>query len=38
MSYQVPRNIDNNRVFIVNRSEIENRLDPLYYGSDFTKF
>ena len=38
MSYQVPRNIDNNKVFIVNRSEIENRLDPLYYGSDFTKF
>ena len=38
MSYQVPRNIDNNRVFIVNRSEMENRLDPLYYGSDFTKF
>ena len=38
MSYQVPRNIDNNKVFIVNRSEIEKRLDPLYYGSDFTKF
>ena len=38
MSYQVPRNIDNNKVFIVNRSEIENRLDPLYYDSDFTKF
>ncbi len=38
MSYQVPQHIDNNKVFIVNRSEIENRLDPLYYGSDFTKF
>lgn len=38
MSYLVPRNIDNNKVFIVNRSEIEKRLDPLYYGSDFTKF
>lgn len=38
MSYQVPQHIDNNKVFIVNRSEIEKRLDPLYYGSDFTKF
>ena len=38
MSYQVPQHIDKNKVFIVNRSEIENRLDPLYYGSDFTKF
>ena len=38
MTYQVPQHIDNNKVFIVNRSEIEKRLDPLYYGSDFTKF
>lgn len=38
MSYQVPQHFDKNKVFIVNRSEIENRLDPLYYGSDFTKF
>ena len=38
MSYQVPQHIDKNKIFIVNRSEIENRLDPLYYGSDFTKF
>ena len=38
MSYQVPQHIDKNKVFIVNRSEIEGRLDPLYYGSDFTKF
>ena len=28
MSYQVPQHIDNNKVFIVNRSEIEGRLDP----------
>lgn len=28
MSYQVPQNIDENKIFIVNRSEIEGRLDP----------
>ena len=38
MSYQVPQHIDKNKVFIVSRSEIEGRLDPLYYGSSFTRF
>ena len=38
MSYQVPQHIDKNKVFIVSRSEIEGRLDPLYYGSNFTRF
>ena len=28
MSYQVPQHIDKNKIFIVNRSEIEGRLDP----------
>ena len=28
MSYQVPQHIDRNKIFIVNRSEIEGRLDP----------
>ena len=28
MSYQVPQHIDNNKVFIINRSEIKGRLDP----------
>ena len=28
MSYQVPQNIDPNKIFLVNRSEIEGRLDP----------
>jgi len=28
MSYQVPQHIDSNKIFIVNRSEIEGRLDP----------
>lgn len=31
MSYQVPQHIDNNKVFLVNRSEIEGRLEPEYY-------
>lgn len=30
MNYQVPQHIDSNKVFIVNRSEIEGRLDPHY--------
>ena len=28
MSYQVPRHIDQNKIFLVNRSEIKGRLDP----------
>lgn len=28
MSYRVPQHIDNNKIFIVQRSEIEGRLDP----------
>lgn len=35
MSYQVPHHIDNNQIFIVNRSEIEGRLDPMFYTSQF---
>lgn len=31
MSYQVSQHIDNNKVFIVNRSEIEGRLEPEFY-------
>lgn len=31
MSYQVPQHIDNNKIFIVNRSEIEGRLEPEFY-------
>ena len=29
--YQVPHYIDNNKVFIVQRSEIEGRLEPEFY-------
>ena len=31
MNYQVPQHIDDNRIFIVQRSEIEGRLDAQYY-------
>ena len=31
MSYQVPQHIGKNKVFIVNRSEIEGRLEPEFY-------
>lgn len=31
MSYKVPQHIDNNKVFIVQRSEIEGRLEPEFY-------
>lgn len=34
MSYQVPQHIDKNKIFIVNRSEIEGRLDAQYYNKD----
>ncbi len=36
MSYQVPQNIDKNKIFIVKRSEIEGRLDPSIYKDSFT--
>ena len=31
MAYQVPHNIDSNKIFLVNRSEIEGRLEPEFY-------
>ncbi|MBR1851407.1 MAG: restriction endonuclease subunit S [Bacteroidales bacterium] len=31
MSYQIPQNIDNNKIFLINRSEIEGRLEPEFY-------
>ena len=37
MSYQVPQHIDNNKVFIVNHSQIEGRLDPHYYKPFYSK-
>lgn len=35
MKYQTPQHIDRNKIFIVNRSEIERRLDPSIYKSSF---
>lgn len=35
MSYQVPQKIDKNKIFLVNRSEIEGRLDPSFYTKHF---
>jgi len=35
MSYQVPQNIDPYKIFLVNRSEIEGRLDPSIYRPQF---
>lgn len=35
MSYQVPQHIDNDKIFLVNRSEIEGRLDPSVYKPHF---
>lgn len=34
MSYQVPQHIDRNKIFIVNRSKIEGRLDAQYYNAN----
>lgn len=34
MTYHVPPNIDNDKIFIVNRSKIENRLDAQYYNAN----
>lgn len=35
MTYQVPQHIDKNKIFIVQRSEIEGRLDPSVYKPSF---
>ncbi len=36
MSYHVPQNISNDKIFIVNRSEIEGRLDAQYYNASIS--
>lgn len=33
--YKLSENIDKNKIFIVNRSEIEGRLDPYFYKDEF---
>ena len=37
-TYKVPSHINNNKLFLVKRSELEDRFDPLYYSSYLTKF
>lgn len=34
MTYQLPQNINKNKIFIVNRSTIDNRLDAQYYSAN----
>lgn len=34
MNYQVPQHINKDKIFIVNRSTIDNRLDAQYYSAD----
>lgn len=36
--YKLDVSLDANKVFVVKRSELENRIDPIFYGSDLTKF
>lgn len=36
MSYQVPNHVDKDKIFIINRSEIDGRLDAQFYKSYFT--
>ena len=36
MSYQVPQNISKDKIFIINRSEIEGRLEPEFYRPSIT--
>jgi type I restriction enzyme S subunit len=36
--YSLPQHIDPNKIFIVNRSELQGRIDPLFYASDLNKF
>ena len=38
MEYSVPQHIDSNKIFLVNFSELEGRLDPHFYKSDFSVF
>ena len=35
--FKLSENIDPNKIFIVNRSELEGRLDPFFYKSEYSK-
>lgn len=36
--YKLDISLDANKVFLVKRSELDSRMDPIFYGSDLTKF
>lgn len=36
--YKLDASLDANKVFVVKRSELDSRIDPIFYGSDLTKF
>ena len=36
--FTLSQNINPNKIFIINRSELEDRIDPLYYSSELNKF
>ena len=38
MIYSVPEYLNKNRIFIVNKSKLENRLDAQYYSVDLVLF
>ena len=37
-AFKPSSNLDKNKVFILNRSELENRFDPLFYANDIFSF
>ena len=36
--FKLSENIDPNKIFIINHSELEGRFDPIFYASDLAKF
>ena len=36
--YKLDASLDANKVFVVKRSELDSRIDPIFYGSDLTKY
>jgi restriction endonuclease S subunit len=38
MIYKIPTHINSNKIFLINHSDIEGRVDPIFYGSDISRF
>lgn len=36
--YNLDVSLDANKVFVIKRSELDSRIDPIFYGSDLTRF